>query len=307
MSQAFQQLSNISTSDLSKTTVTSEDCVLQIYHTGSGPDLLVLIPGGHGTGSSFYAVLPGLTNSNKYTVATFDRRGHGESRFTPSAAEVNEPMNPAQSARDVLAIIKHLGFPKASVFGTSMGGVIAFQVAIQFPQHVDKLIAHESPTMVLLPGDEGLKYINWTFEVYRIYKTEGPKPAMLRFLSMTKGWKSKASGEGAEIPPPQSEDEVEVDRDHQWWFDNEFMLSIYTPNLLELKWHLDGKYKESMKCVVTVGEKSGDAPYAQSTHVQRDILGCEHQTWPGGHLLYAVDPEGFVKAMLETIKKLEMK
>ena len=47
------------------------------------------------------------------------------------------------------------------------------------------------------------------------------------------------------------------------------------------------------------------APYAQTTHVQKDILGCEQYVWPGGHLLYLVDPEGFVKVMLETLEKLE--
>jgi len=61
-----------------------------------------------------------------------------------------------------------------------------------------------------------------------------------------------------------------------------------------------------MKCAVTVGERSGDAPYAQTTYMQRDVLGCEHHVWPGGHLLFQVDPQGFNKALLDTLKKLDM-
>ncbi len=212
-------------------------------------------------------------------------------------------MNPAQSARDILAIIRHLGFEKANIFGTSMGGVIAFQFGIQFPQHVEKLIAHEAPTMALLPGEEGTKWIDWCFSVFRTYKSAGPKKAMLEFLSMTFGWKATSSGAGADIPPPQREEDIEMDRDHIFWFENEYGLSIFTRNLLELKRHLVGEYKEKLTVVCTVGKSSGNAPYAQTTYVQKEILGCEQHFWPGGHLLYLVDPEGFVKVFLETLEK----
>jgi len=122
---------------------------------------------------------------------------------------------------------------------------------------------------------------------------------------MTVGWKATASGAGAEIPPPQSEDEIQMDRDHIFWFENEYVLSIWTPNLLELKRHLAGEYKETMAVACTVGRASRDAPYAQTTYVQMDILGCEHHVWPGGHLISVVDPEGFVKVLLETLEKLD--
>ncbi|KAJ9616428.1 hypothetical protein H2200_000146 [Cladophialophora chaetospira] len=293
--------------ELQKITVASENCVLHITYTGSGSSLLLMIPGGHGLGSNYHAVLPRLANSTKYTVATYDRRGHGESRFTPSGEEINETMNPAQSARDILAVIRHFGFEKADIFGTSMGGVIAFQFAIQFPQHVEKLIAHESPTMTLLPGEEGTKWIDWAFSVFRTYKTAGPKKAMVEFLSMTVGWKATSSGAGADIPPPQSEDEIEMDRDHLFWFENEYTLSVFTPNLLELKRHLVGKYKDTLSVAVTVGKNSGDAPYAKTTYVHEEILSCQHHMWPGGHLLYLVDPQGFVKVFLDTLEKLERK
>ena len=92
--------------------------------------------------------------------------------------------------------------------------------------------------MNLLPG-EGPKWLDWVFSVYETYRTSGSAKAMVEFLSMTVGWKATASGEGADVPPPQTESEVEIDRDHEWWFENEYMLTIYTPNLFELKKHLE--------------------------------------------------------------------
>ena len=188
-----------------------------------------------------------------------------------------------------------------------MGGILAFQFGIQFPQHVDKLITHEAPTMVLLPGQEGINWIDWCFSVYQTYKTAGPKKAMLEFLSMAVGWKATSSDAGAEAPPPLAEEDIEIDRSHAWWFANEYMLTIYTPNLNELRRHLAGEYKDTMSVACTVGKASGDAPYAKTTYVQRDILGCQHDVWPGGHLLFSVDPDAFVEAMLGTLKLLERK
>lgn len=290
-----------------KTIVTTENCVLHITTSGSGSKLFVLIPGGHGTCSGFYPVLQGLEDSGKYTVATYDRRGHGASRFSPDGGRINGPINPAQSARDVLAVMRHLGFEVATIFGTSLGGVLALEFGVHFPQHVDKLIAHESPTMVLLPGQLGQDRIDWCYSVFNTYKTKGSKEAMVEFLAMTVGWRATASGEGADIPPPQTVDEVVMDEDHEWWFENETMIAVYTPNLWELRAHLSGKYKDTMSCAVTAGDASKDAPYALTTYVHRDITGCQHHAWPGGHLLYMVDPNGFVKAMLETLEKLERK
>jgi hypothetical protein len=112
---------------------------------------------------------------------------------------------------------------------------------------------------------------------------------MVEFLSMTEGWMATSSG-GKDTTPPKSEDEVPVDRDHEWWFGNEFIMTIYTPNLFELRRHLGAESKGKMKVVVTVGEASEDAPYAMTTGVQGEILGVEVIRWPGGHSLFAVKP-----------------
>jgi pimeloyl-ACP methyl ester carboxylesterase len=39
-----------------------------------------------------------------------------------------------KQARDIAAVIKALGFEKAILFGSSLGGIIGFQFAVDFPE-----------------------------------------------------------------------------------------------------------------------------------------------------------------------------
>jgi hypothetical protein len=156
-----------------------------------------------------------------------------------------------------------------------------------------------------LPDGEGVKWVDWAFSCYRTYKIKGGAVAMVEFLAMTKGWMAKADGTGSDIPPPASPDQIQMDRDHEFWFKHEYILSVYAPNLSDLRRHLEGSYKGKLKCAVTVGDASQDAPYARTVPVQKDLIGCDLHHWPGGHLLHQVDPAGFVDALLGTLKKLD--
>ena len=49
-----------------------------------------------------------------------------------------------ESARDVTAIIRALGYTKAALFGTSSGGTIALQVAESYPEFVARVVVHDS-------------------------------------------------------------------------------------------------------------------------------------------------------------------
>lgn len=320
--------------ELTKTTVATEDCVLHVSSFGKGPRLVVLIPGGGGHGDAFHASLPLIassepagTNANadaatEYTVATFDRRGHGLSSVTHSGEPITTYFNPAQAARDIAAIIKHFGFERASVFGTSQGGVIALQFAVQFPELIETLIVHEAPTFALLPRKQAADMLDFIFDVHAIFKRGLPVEAFGKFLSMTKGWDAKgddgpdgnsivggrggdSGGEGSPVPegsPPLTPSTL-------FWFEHEFLTaSIYTPNLFELRASLhDGQFKGLTPCSVAcvAGKASEDAPYARTTYAQAEILQCRHLVWPGGHLVYLFDPSSFAKAMREALLLLK--
>jgi pimeloyl-ACP methyl ester carboxylesterase len=95
-------------------------------------DPLLLIMGWGGNAYTWNPQLPGL--AQRYRVIVFDNRGAGRS----SAPE--EPYTIAQMAEDALALLDALDIASAPVFGISMGGMIAQEVALKRPDRVEALI-----------------------------------------------------------------------------------------------------------------------------------------------------------------------
>ncbi len=102
------------------------------YETfGSGANAIVLI---HGLGlnrHSWQWQVPALAQTHR--VITFDLHGHGESSVrpeTPSLTVFSEQLN---------ELLDHLGVAKASVFGFSLGGMIARRFAMDHGGRLEAL------------------------------------------------------------------------------------------------------------------------------------------------------------------------
>jgi len=67
-------------------------------------------------------------------VITIDNRGIGDSDSPPGRYSTR------LMAEDVLAVMDHAGVQRASVAGTSLGGMIAQELALAHPERVDKLV-----------------------------------------------------------------------------------------------------------------------------------------------------------------------
>jgi len=112
------------------------------YETaGDGPPVLLI----HGLGSStrdWECQIAEMAQS--FQVITFDVRGHGRSG-RPAG-----PYSVAQFAKDAVALLCGLGATPAHVVGLSMGGMIAFQIAVDTPEAVRSLvIVNSGPAMIL--------------------------------------------------------------------------------------------------------------------------------------------------------------
>src|SRR5205807_4008842 len=77
----------------------------------------------------------------KRRVIAFDNRGVGASSGSPATSI-------EQMAKDAIAFIKAMGFKQVDLFGFSMGGMIAQEIALMEPQLVRKItIAGTGPAV----------------------------------------------------------------------------------------------------------------------------------------------------------------
>jgi pimeloyl-ACP methyl ester carboxylesterase len=111
---------------------------IKLYYEihGSG-DPLVLLHGGLGSGDMFGPNLPALAERRK--VITVDLQGHGRT------ADIDRPISAELMAGDIAALIRHLGLGRVDLVGYSLGGGVAFFVALRDPELVRKLVLISTP------------------------------------------------------------------------------------------------------------------------------------------------------------------
>ena len=102
------------------------------YETHGSGRPLVLLHGGLGSGEMFGPILPRLSESHQ--VIAVDLQGHGRT------ADVDRPITLEAMADDIGALIGHLGVGRPDVMGYSLGGGVAFHVALRHPGLVRKLV-----------------------------------------------------------------------------------------------------------------------------------------------------------------------
>jgi 3-oxoadipate enol-lactonase len=98
---------------------------------GAGPPLL-LVAGIPAVASDWAALAERLSGSRR--VIAYDNRGSGSSTTTPA------PYTTAGLAADAVSLLDALGIERADVFGMSLGGMIAQELAIGWPERVERLV-----------------------------------------------------------------------------------------------------------------------------------------------------------------------
>jgi pimeloyl-ACP methyl ester carboxylesterase len=108
----------------------------EVHGTGQP---LVLLHGAYMTIETIGDIV--LSFAGTRQVIAVELQGHGHT------ADIDRPITYEGMADDTAVLLRHLGFEEADVFGYSMGGGVALQVAVRHPEVVRKLVvASASPT-----------------------------------------------------------------------------------------------------------------------------------------------------------------
>jgi len=101
----------------------------EIHGTG---EPLVLLHGAYMTIGAMGLIVPGLASTRQVIAVELQAHGH--------TADIDRPITYEQMADDTAALLRHLGIGQTDVFGFSMGGGVALQLAIRHPDLLRKLV-----------------------------------------------------------------------------------------------------------------------------------------------------------------------
>jgi len=131
---------------------------LKMYYEihGEGQPLVLLHGAFMTINTAFPPLIAGLSKNRK--VIAVELQGHGRT------ADIDRPFSFEFMADDIMALLKYLKVDSADIVGYSLGGGVAWQMAIRYPQLVRKLIIISA----------AYKFEGWTPETRAIFPTITP-------------------------------------------------------------------------------------------------------------------------------------
>ena len=258
----------------------------RIHHElrGTGP-LLVIIPGGP-QDAGVFAELAGHL-ADRYTVVAYDPRGNSRSRFDG----LPEDLVIGVHGDDAAALIQALDRGPALVFGTSGGAHVGLDLAARHPRLVRALVAHEPPSMMLLPDPStevaAAEALNDT------YRREGVDAAMGKFFADNGLAEGAGEAPPAEFAPTPEDPETfaRVSANFEYWLAHGLRpLSFFRPDVEALR---AGK----PRVVVAIGEQSAGQPIERMAMALAGKLGTEPARFPGDHMGFESHTDAFAAAL----------
>jgi pimeloyl-ACP methyl ester carboxylesterase len=141
-----------------------DDAEIHYETSGAGTPVLLL----HGLGSCGEDWKPQITAlAARHTVVAVDLRGHGKS------SKPGGPYSIPMFAGDVVHLLETLALAPAHVVGLSLGGMVAFQLAVDAPSLVRKLVVvNSAPAVVPRTAKEWLLLQSrvWALRIFGLQK-----------------------------------------------------------------------------------------------------------------------------------------
>ena len=134
--------------------VDTGEVMLRVRYGGNGPPLLLL----HGhpqTHVMWHKIAPRLAED--FTVVAADLRGYGKSSKPPSTPD-HIPYSKRVMALDQITLMRQLGFERFHVVGHDRGGRVAYRMALDHPEQVERLAVLD-----IIPTGEAFRRTNMEF------------------------------------------------------------------------------------------------------------------------------------------------
>ncbi|GGN95689.1 alpha/beta fold hydrolase [Haloarcula pellucida] len=127
--------------------IETDSADIALRRGGNGPPL-VLLHGYPETGAMWNEVAPQLTD--QFSVVIPDLRGYGRSNgpVSPSTADYSN----RAMAEDVVTVMNELGYDRFQMAGHDRGGRVAYRLALDRPNHVERLV-----TLDMIPTLESVE------------------------------------------------------------------------------------------------------------------------------------------------------
>ncbi len=244
--------------------VDNEGARLYWTEVGSGPPVL-LIMGLSFTHDMWFRTLPGLAG---YRAILFDNRGMGSSSVPSGLYSIR------QMARDAAAVLTAAGTQSAYVVGASMGGMIAQEFALQFPQRVGALVLACTSSSGLFGRWPDLRFSAWILGTRFARDKQRRGLTSLLYADST--------------PPERIEEDIRIGNAC-----TRTAAGFYSQFAAIVKWHSYWRLPRiTVPTLVLHGDQDRLIPLQNGKTVARRIPNARFQLIPGaGHILTTDQPE----------------
>ncbi len=234
--------------------------------SGDGPPvLLVMGLGMNATG--WWRTIPVLAG---FRVIAFDNRGVGRSERTPG------PYTVAEMADDAVSVLDAAGVDRAHVYGISLGGMIAQEVALRHPSRVDALVLGATTPggdAHVPAGEDVVAFVRLRAQMTAEHAVWASVPINYAERTRREGGDRIAEDVAQRLRYP-----VEAE--------------YYSAQLAAANGH-DARVEDIRAPTLVVhGEEDVLIPPANGERLAAAIPGAELRTWPGAaHLYFTDEPE----------------
>jgi pimeloyl-ACP methyl ester carboxylesterase len=256
---------------------------------GAGPVLLT-IPGGPTDAAMFKGLAEAL--ADRYTVVTYDPRGHSRSAIDGAAEDVTV----AQHADDAARLVEEVSGEPAYVLGSSGGGTIGLELITRHSDKVRKLVVHEPPVMEVLADRERWRAI--FADISDTYRTQGAFAAMGTFGRAVEEGGPKYSEQQQQQQQPSPEQAAMMQRmmgNFDFFLAHEIRaIGAYVPDIAALKATRD-------RIVIAGGKSSGEQGAFRAARALADAIGIELTYFDGGHGGFGASEDAFAQRLRESL------